>query len=67
MAKASGAVTALALRRALPDLGNVDEHIRRLVDRGLVFRPSRGRYDFALPLFGAYLRRHESHSSHGRL
>ena len=27
------------------------------VDRGLVYRPTRGTYDFALPLFGAYLRR----------
>ncbi len=67
MAQASGGATALALRRALPELGNIDEHIRRLVDRGLTFRPSRGRYDFALPLFRAYLRRRESHSSHGRL
>lgn len=67
MAQASGGVTALALRRALPELGNIDEHIRRLVDRGLIYRPSRGRYDFALPLFRAYLRRRESHSSHGRL
>jgi hypothetical protein len=67
MAQVSEGVTALALRRALPELGNVDEHIRRLVDRGLIYRPSRGRYDFALPLFRAYLRRHESHNSHSRL
>ena len=31
--------------------------VRRLVDRGLVYRPTRGAYDFALPLFGDYLRR----------
>lgn len=67
MARASGAVTVLALRRALPEVGNVDEHIHRLVDRGLVYRPSRGRYDFALPLFRPYLRRRETHSSHGSL
>jgi hypothetical protein len=67
MAGATGAVTSLAIRHALSDIGNVDEHLRRLVDRGLVYRPSRGRYDFALPLFRAYLRRRESHSSHGHL
>lgn len=37
--------------------GNVDELLRRLVDRGLLYRPTRGSYEFALPLFAAYLRR----------
>ena len=38
------------------DLPNVDVVVRRLVDRGLsIGRP--GTYDFALPLFGSYLRR----------
>jgi hypothetical protein len=31
--------------------------VRRLVERGLVYRAGRGAYDFALPRFGDYLRR----------
>jgi hypothetical protein len=57
MARRSGTVGALDLRRALPENANVDAVIGRLVERGLIYRPSRGRYDFALPLFRAYLRR----------
>jgi len=57
MARAGGRVSTMSLRRALDDLPNVDVVVRRLVDRGLVYRPSRGTYDFALPLFGSYLRR----------
>ncbi len=57
MARAGGHVSALTLRRSLADLPNVDVVVRRLVDRGLVYRPTRGTYDFALPLFGSYLRR----------
>ncbi len=36
---------------------NVPVGLRRLMDRGLVYRPTRATYDFALPLFGSYLRR----------
>ncbi|MEO7295400.1 MAG: hypothetical protein ABIZ57_04590, partial [Candidatus Limnocylindria bacterium] len=36
----------------------VNELLRRLVVRGLLYRPTRGSYKFALPLFGTYLRRH---------
>lgn len=57
MARAGGRLSALSLRRSLADLANVDVVVRRLVDRGLVYRPTRGTYDFALPLFGSYLRR----------
>jgi hypothetical protein len=57
MAGAGGRVSTLTLRRALSDLPNVDVVVRRLIDRGLVYRPTRGSYDFALPLFGSYLRR----------
>ena len=53
----AGACRRLSLRRTLADLPNVDVVVRRLVDRGLVYRPTRGTYDFALPLFGSYLRR----------
>jgi hypothetical protein len=57
MARAGGRLSTLSLRRSLADLPNVDVIVRRLVDRGLVYRPTRGTYDFALPLFGSYLRR----------
>lgn len=57
MAQGGGPTSALWLRRALTDLPNVDVVLRRLTDRGLVYRPTRGTYDFALPLFGAYIRR----------
>ena len=57
MARAGGRLSALSMRRTLADLANVDVVVRRLVDRGLVYRPTRGTYDFALPLFGSYLRR----------
>lgn len=57
MTRAGGRLSALGLRRSLADLPNVDVGVRQLVDRGLVYRPTRGIYDFALPLFGSYLRR----------
>ncbi len=57
MARRGGRVSALELRRALPETQNVDQVVARLLERGLIFRPGRGRYDFALPLFRAYLRR----------
>ncbi len=57
MARHARSVTALDIRRSLPETANVDQVVARLLERGLVFRPSRGRYDFALPLFRAYLRR----------
>ena len=49
--------TLTEIRRALPDMQNVDEVVARLLERGLVDRPSRGRDDFALPLFCADLQR----------
>lgn len=51
-------VSVRQLRGRVDSVGNVDELLRRLVDRGLLYRPTRGSYEFALPLFGAYLRRH---------
>ena len=57
MARHGGRVSALEIRRALPETPNVDQVVARLLERGLIHRPSRGRYDFALPLFRAYLRR----------
>ena len=57
MAWHGGRVSALEIRRALPETPNVDQVVARLLERGLIYRPSRGRYDFALPLFRSYLRR----------
>ena len=45
------------IRRVLLDVQNVDQVIARLLERRLVYRPSRGRDDFALPLFRADLQR----------
>lgn len=50
-------VTAANLRTEFRDIANANELLRRLVARGLLYRPSRGTYRFALPLFGRYLRR----------
>ena len=51
-------VSAAELRLRLRGGPNVNELLRRLVARGLLYRPTRGSYQFALPLFGSYLRRH---------
>jgi hypothetical protein len=57
MAREHGRVPLARLHRTLPDLSGLNLLVRRLVERGLVYRPTRGAYDFALPLFGDYLRR----------
>lgn len=57
MARHGGRVSALEIRRALSETPNVDPIVARLLERGLIYRPSRGKYDFALPLFRSYLRR----------
>lgn len=58
MATRSGdRLTAADMRATMQDIPNVNELLRRLVARGLVYRPTRGTYRFALPLFGRYLRR----------
>ena len=51
-------VSAATLRARSRGVPNVNELLRRLVGRGLLYRPTRGSYQFALPLFGSYLRRH---------
>ena len=59
MATRSGdRLTSADLRVATRDIPNIRELLRRLVGRGLLYRPTRGTYRFALPLFGTYLRRH---------
>lgn len=45
------------LQAQLQEPVNVPVGLRRLIDRGLVYRPTRAMYDFALPLFAAYVRR----------
>ena len=55
-------VTAASLRATVTDVPNVNELLRRLVTRGLLYRPTRGSYRFALPLFGRYLRRHRKNT-----
>ena len=57
MARAGGRVSLGRLQAEVPAPVNVPVALRRLMDRGLVFRPTRATYDFALPLFGPYLRR----------
>jgi hypothetical protein len=57
MGRSHGQVQIGALRRQLADLSGLDLLVRRLIDRGLVYRAGRGAYDFALPLFRDYLRR----------
>ncbi len=51
-------VSAAELRARSRDTPNVNELLRRLVARGLLYRPARASYQFALPLFSSYLRRH---------
>jgi hypothetical protein len=64
MATRSGErLTSADLRVATRDIPNIRELLRRLVSRGLLYRPTRGTYRFALPLFGTYLRRHRKVTS----
>jgi hypothetical protein len=56
MARAGGRVSLTRLAAEVRGV-NVPVGLRRLIDRGLVYRPTRATYDFALPLFGPYLRR----------
>jgi hypothetical protein len=57
MAREPGRVDLKTIRERLPGTPAIAELVSRLIDRGLLFRETRGAYDFALPLFRAYLRR----------
>jgi hypothetical protein len=57
MAREAGAVRLPRLRQHLPEQAGMDLLVRRLVERGLIYRAGRGSYDFALPLFRDYIRR----------
>ena len=63
MANQVGSVRLIELRRGLSDLVSHDVLLRRLIDRGLVYRAARGTYAFALPLFRDYLRRRAGHAT----
>ncbi len=58
MARLHGQLRLTTLRPLLDSsVGSPDLVVRRLVERGLLYRATRGTYDFALPLFRPYLRR----------
>jgi hypothetical protein len=57
MEREDGPVTLRRLRPQLADLASLDLLVRRLVERGLVYRTGRATYDFALPLFRSFIRR----------
>jgi hypothetical protein len=57
MAREAGRATLRRLRADVPDAPNVDLLVRRLIERGLVYRTGRATYDFALPLFRSFIRR----------
>jgi len=52
-----GGATLRRIRAEVADAPNVDLMVRRLVERGLVYRAGRATYDFALPLFRSFIRR----------
>jgi len=57
MAHEVGPVTLRRLRPQLVEISSVDLLVRRLIERGLVYRTGRATYDFALPLFRSFIRR----------
>lgn len=63
MGRESGQIRLTRLRPRLSDVASLDLVVRRLVERGLIYRAGRGAYDFALPLFRAYIRRRQGNLS----
>jgi len=57
MARETGRASLRRIRADVPDAPNVDLLVRRLIERGLVYRTGRATYDFALPLFRGFIRR----------
>ena len=57
MARQTGRATLRRIRAEVAEAPNVDPLVRRLIERGLVYRTGRATYDFALPLFRGYIRR----------
>ena len=46
-----------AIRRDKSKMKNSGIHLKRLMEKGLVYQPRRGQYSFTVPLFGEFLRR----------
>lgn len=63
MAAEAGLIRLTRLRPRLRDVASLDLVVRRLVERGLLYRATRGTYDFALPMFRAYIRRRRANLS----
>jgi len=63
MAREPGQIRLTRLRPRVGDVASLDLIVRRLVERGLVYRATRGTYDFALPMFRAYVRRRQANLS----
>jgi hypothetical protein len=63
MAREPGQLRLAHLRPRLGDVASLDLVVRRLVERGRIYRATRGTYDFALPLFRAYVRRRQANLS----
>jgi hypothetical protein len=57
MAREAGHATLRRIRADVADAPNVDLLVRRLIERGLVYRAGRATYDFALPLFRSFIQR----------
>jgi hypothetical protein len=57
IAREPGQLRLTRRRPRLGDIASLDLVVRRLVERGLLYRAGRGAYDFALPLFRGYIRR----------
>jgi hypothetical protein len=57
MGRAGGRTTLARITQEAGPGVNTAVGLRRLIDKGLVYRPTRATYDFALPLFAGYLRR----------
>ncbi len=57
MARQTGRATLRRIRAEVAEAPNVDLLVRRLIERGLVYRTGRATYDFALPLFRGFIRR----------
>ncbi len=63
MAREPGQIRLTRLRPNVGDVASLDLVVRRLVERGLIYRATRGTYDFSLPMFRAYIRRRHANLS----
>jgi hypothetical protein len=63
MAREPGQIRLTRLRPHVGEIASLDLVVRRLVERGLIHRATRGTYDFSLPMFRAYIRRRQANLS----